>query len=49
MRIMMDTNVLVSMALFASKRFGNMSDDITGKHALVLPSFVPEEPEMVWS
>lgn len=44
---MLDTNVLISMALFPSRRFGEMLDFITREHALVLSSFVVEELEEV--
>ncbi|MCD8364279.1 MAG: PIN domain-containing protein [Clostridiales bacterium] len=47
MRIMLDTNVLISMALFPSRRFGEMLDFITREHTLVLSSFVVEELEEV--
>ncbi|MCC8044656.1 MAG: putative toxin-antitoxin system toxin component, PIN family [Clostridiales bacterium] len=44
---MLDTNVLISMALFPSRRFGEMLDFITREHTLVLSSFVVEELEEV--
>ncbi|MCD7787744.1 MAG: putative toxin-antitoxin system toxin component, PIN family [Firmicutes bacterium] len=47
MRIMLDTNVLISMMLFPSKRFGDLLDCITRENTLVLSSFVIEELEAV--
>ena len=47
MRIMLDTNVLISMAMFPSKRFGELLDYITRHHTLILSSFVVEELETV--
>ena len=43
MRIMLDTNVLISMILFPNKRFGDMLELITREHTLVLSSFVTDE------
>ena len=43
MRIMPDTNVLISMILFPNKRFGDMLELITREHTLVLSSFVADE------
>lgn len=43
MRIMLDTNVLISMILFPGKRFMQMLEVITQRHTLVLSSFVVEE------
>ena len=43
MRVMLDTNVLISMLLFPSEKFKRMLDAITGRHKLVLSSFVVEE------
>ena len=43
MRVMLDTNVLISMLLFPSEKFKRMLDEITGRHRLVLSSFVVEE------
>lgn len=43
MRIMLDTNVIISMILFPSKKFLTMLDLITKKHTLVLSSFVIDE------
>lgn len=40
MRIMLDTNVLISMILFSGKDFQKLLTDITEKHTLVLSSFV---------
>lgn len=43
MRIMFDTNVLLSSILFPSKRFSQMLEYISQNHRLVLSSFVMEE------
>ncbi|MCI8766896.1 MAG: putative toxin-antitoxin system toxin component, PIN family [Ruminococcus sp.] len=43
MRIMLDTNVLISMILFPGKAFQKMLDFITRSHHLVLSSFVVDE------
>ena len=43
MRIMLDTNVLISMILFPGKRFTQMLEYITQHHTLVLSSFVVDE------
>ena len=43
MRIMLDTNVLISMILFPDKRFDDMLEMITREHTLVLSSFVTDE------
>lgn len=43
MRVMLDTNVLLSALLFPSKRMDKMMDYIFEKHRLVLSSFVVEE------
>ena len=43
MRIMLDTNVIISMVLFPNIKFSRMFDVITNKHTLVLSSFVVEE------
>lgn len=43
MRIMLDTNVLISMLFFPSERFKTVLDYITRKHKLVLSSFVIDE------
>ncbi len=43
MRVMLDTNVLISMLLFPSEKFKRLLDAITGRHKLVLSSFVVEE------
>ena len=44
MRVMLDTNVLISMILLPNKRFGDMLELITREHTLVLSSFVTDEP-----
>lgn len=43
MRIMLDTNVLISMILFPNMKWGRMLEMITGEHTLVLSSFVVDE------
>lgn len=43
MRIMLDTNVLISMILFPGKKFTQMLDVITREHTLALSSFVLDE------
>lgn len=43
MRVMLDTNVLISMILFPGKRFDRMLAHITKNHTLVLSSFIVEE------
>ena len=43
MRVMLDTNVLISMILFPGKKFTQMLENITQKHTLVLSSFVVDE------
>ena len=43
MRIMLDTNVLISIILFPNKRFDDMLELITREHTLVLSSFVTDE------
>ena len=43
MRIMLDTNVLISMILFPSSQFTVMLEYITRYHTLVLSSFVLDE------
>lgn len=40
---MLDTNVLISMIFFPSKRFIQLLEGIVCKHTLVLSSFVVEE------
>ena len=47
MRIMLDTNVLISMILFPSKRFQKMLEYITVQNELVLSSFVIDEVNAV--
>ena len=47
MRIMLDTNVLISMIFFPSQRFLQMAQAITQEHALVLSSFVLDELKAV--
>ncbi len=43
MRIMLDTNILISMLFFPNEQFNNILDYITRKHKLVLSSFVIDE------
>ena len=43
MRIMLDTNVLISSVLFPGKRFFRLFEIITQEHTLVLSTFVIEE------
>lgn len=43
----MDTNVLISMMLFPTRRFRDLLDCITREHTLVLSSFVIGELEAV--
>lgn len=43
MRVMLDTNVLISMVLFPNKRFRQMLEYIIEKHDLLISSFVIEE------
>ena len=47
MRIMLDTNILISIAIFNSKKLKQMLVDICDKHTLVLSSYVIEELESV--
>ena len=43
MRIMLDTNVLISMLFFPNKKFLQMLEFITQKYTLVLSSFIIDE------
>lgn len=43
MRVMLDTNVLISMILFPGAQFTKLLQIITQQHTLVLSSFVLEE------
>ena len=43
MRIMLDTNVLISTILFPNRKFNQMLEVITREHTLVLSSFVVDE------
>ena len=47
MRIMLDTNVLISALLFPGQRMNAMMEMITMNHDLVLSSYVVEELKMV--
>lgn len=43
MRIMLDTNILISMLLFPNEQFKKILDYITRNHKLVLSSFIIDE------
>lgn len=43
MRVMLDTNVLISMLFFPNKPFKKILDYITRNHKLVLSSFIIDE------
>lgn len=43
MRVMLDTNVLISLLLFPNPRMWSMMQSITNHHRLVLSSFVIDE------
>lgn len=43
MRIMIDTNVLISIFLFPSARMLSLIDAITERHTIILPSYVLDE------
>ena len=43
MRIMIDTNVFISIVVFKSKMLGKMLTDICEEHTLVLSSYILEE------
>lgn len=43
MKIMLDTNVLISILIFDSKTLKNMLVNLTDKHSLILSSYVIEE------
>lgn len=43
MRIMLDTNILISMLLFPNEQFNKILDYITRNHKLVLSSFIIDE------
>ena len=43
MRIMLDTNVLISAVLFPGRRFYRLLEIITTEHTMVLSTFVIEE------
>jgi len=43
MRVMIDTNVLVSALLFPGQTINAMMKKVTSDHTLVLPSFVVDE------
>lgn len=43
MRVMIDTNVLISIFLFPSAKMLSLVDVITERHTIVLPSYVLDE------
>ena len=43
MRVMVDTNILISMLLFPGKRYDDLIETINKDHTLVLSSFVIDE------
>lgn len=47
MRIMLDTNVLISALLFPSQKFNSIMEYIFAEHELVLSSYVVEELKSV--
>ena len=47
MRVMLDTNVLVSAFVFQSQQMNAMVDALTGEHTIVLCSYVIAELKMV--
>lgn len=47
MRIMLDTNVLISALVFQSKHISDMIDVLTEEHTIVLSSYVIGELKMV--
>ena len=47
MRIMLDTNILISIVIFNSDRLKQMLIDICDKHTLVLSSYIIQELEDV--
>ena len=40
MRVMIDTNVLISIFLFPSAKMHRLVDIITEQHTIILPSYV---------
>ena len=47
MRVMLDTNVLVSAFVFSSQHLLQMVDTIAEKHTIVLPTYVVDELKRV--
>lgn len=47
MRIMIDTNVLISIFIFPSAKMLSLIDTITERHTIVLPSYVLDELKAV--
>ena len=43
MRVMVETNILISMLLFPGKRYDELIEIINNDHTLVLSSFVVDE------
>ncbi|MCI9427364.1 MAG: putative toxin-antitoxin system toxin component, PIN family [Eubacterium sp.] len=43
MRIMIDTNILISLLVFSSKKMNQMMEHIFKRHQLVLSSYIVEE------
>ena len=43
MRVMVDTNILISMLLFPGRRYDDLIETINSEHTLVLSSFVIDE------
>lgn len=47
MRVMFDTNVIISMLFFPSEHFHHLQEIVSREHTLVLSSFVIDELEAV--
>ena len=43
MQIMIDTNVLISIFLFPTKKMQKLIDTISETHSIILPSYVIDE------
>ena len=43
MRVMLDTNIIISVAIFQSPILETLLNDITDNHKLILPSYVIDE------
>ena len=48
MRIMIDTNVLISIVLFPNPRMNQLIDKIVTEHTLVMCSYIMEELQMLF-